>query len=136
MGISVAEAARSLVGTPFRHRGRTRAGLDCAGVVWLARKMALGLSDDTRDYPPRPTSRMVLEGIGRFADRISLRDARDGDVAVLRYDSFVTHLGVLTPTTVIHAVRGLGVIETKREKVAGGATIQAVFRLRRGSWPL
>jgi cell wall-associated NlpC family hydrolase len=133
-GTNMAAAARSLVGVPFLHRGRSRRGLDCAGVVWLARKMTFGLSDDDRSYPPRPTSQMVLEGMERRAERVSLRDVRAGDVVVMKFASFATHLGVLTETGVIHAIPGAGVIESDRGEFAKKRSFLAAFRLSRSTW--
>lgn len=129
----MASAARSLIGVPFRHRGRTRAGLDCAGVVWLARKMAFGLKEDDRAYPPRPTSQMVLDRISAHAQRVSLREAAPGDVVVLRFGSFATHLGILTAESVVHAVHVGGVIETSRAELLAQRSIMAVFRMPEGS---
>ena len=35
-GASLYAAAIEYVGVPFRHKGRSRAGLDCAGLVFVA----------------------------------------------------------------------------------------------------
>jgi len=133
--LSMVAAARDLLGVPFLHRGRTRAGLDCAGMVWLARKTAYGLTADDRNYPARPSSQMVLSKISRHGVRIGVREALPGDVVILQFGSFATHLGVLTPEGVVHSVPTLGVIETSRADLAASRSIRAVFRLAGSPWP-
>lgn len=128
---SMAACARMLLGIPFLHRGRSRRGLDCAGVVWLSRKMAYGIDDDDRGYPRRPTSRMLMEKMLRHGVRVAVSAIRPDDVVVLRFASFATHLGVLTTSSVIHSVPGFGVIETSRESLAAEGKILAAFRLVR-----
>jgi cell wall-associated NlpC family hydrolase len=44
----IVAAARTYLGVPWRHQGRTRAGLDCAGlIVMVARDLALSDYDST-----------------------------------------------------------------------------------------
>jgi cell wall-associated NlpC family hydrolase len=126
--------ARDLLGIPFRHRGRTRAGLDCAGVVYLARKQAHGIDIDFRVYPSRPTSQFVLDKIASYGTRIPIASATPGDVVVLRLGSFSTHLGVLTDGGVVHAMPGAGVVETPRTELSNNGSIAAAFRLPRFRW--
>lgn len=63
-----------------------------------------------------------------------MREAKPGDVVVLRFGSFSTHLGILTPGGVIHSVPTLGVIETSRAEIKMRGDIMAVFRIARLSW--
>lgn len=108
--------ARSLIGVPFRHRGRTRDGLDCAGVIAYVRRMALGASDDFTSYTETPTEETVARELGRVAMAIPPEEARPGDVVVLRFNGAATHLGILTRDAVIHADRvDGGVVEIRAE---------------------
>ena len=72
-----------------------------------------------------------MEKIAAHGTSVALRDAAPGDVAVLRFGSFATHLGVLTSAGVVHAVPDKGVIETPRRVLAVGGHIMAIFRLPR-----
>lgn len=47
-------AARSLLGVPWRHRGRSRVGLDCAGLPWLMYAECGLVLPDRRDYGREP----------------------------------------------------------------------------------
>lgn len=56
-GHDIAEAARALIGTPFRHQSRDpEVGLDCVGLV-VAAHAAVGIELCGRtDYPRRPSA--------------------------------------------------------------------------------
>ena len=85
-------AARSYLGTPWRHMGRNRAGLDCIGLVLVAARDA-GLSlPDPAPYEREPAdARLVLEA-SRLASRVS--SPAPGDVMVFRTTRHVGHVGI------------------------------------------
>lgn len=88
-------AARSWIGTPYRHQGRLRGhAVDCVGVVIEAalETGVLGVSRETFDQRFRP-----FQGYGRLPRPLLVRralatfmveveHAREGDVAFLRWD--------------------------------------------------
>lgn len=47
-------AARSMLGVPWRHRGRSRVGVDCAGLVWCMYRDCGVVLPDRRDYGRNP----------------------------------------------------------------------------------
>lgn len=65
-GHDIAEAARMLLGTPFRHQGRDPdVGLDCVGLV-VAAHAAVGLDLSGRtDYPRRPSADELRSALRR-----------------------------------------------------------------------
>ena len=128
------DAARSLIGTPFRHHGRTRLGVDCVGLVVLARRLAFGISEDDCSYTTRPTSRQVMEKLSAHGTRVPIRSVTPGDVAVLRFGPFSSHLGIVTPTGVVHSIPGPGVVEHSRDVLSNRGSIVAAFRLRGTTW--
>ena len=80
----VAEA-RSYVGCPWRHRGRTRRGVDCIGVVVLALRAAGIEMRDRIDYSRTPWN----DGLDRemrehFGPAIPLGTIEPGDVLTMR----------------------------------------------------
>jgi len=95
--------ARALLGVPFRHHGRDRHGVDCAGLVLRAMNDALGRGDEFMDYPQRPSPDVVRAAIARHADRITAADAGPGDVVLMDGGLRAVHVGVLTDRGVIHA---------------------------------
>ena len=77
----VAEA-RTWLGVLWRHQGRTRAGIDCVGLlVCVAR--ALGLSDyDSTGYGRHAQGQSFVRHFQANMDGIALAAARPGDVLV------------------------------------------------------
>ena len=92
--------ARSFVGVDYRHRGRTRDGLDCSGLV-----IATVRESGCTASPPAPTyglipeadllDRMLAEHMVRLND---WREARPGDVITrcFRLGQPAKHCGVVT----------------------------------------
>lgn len=107
----VAEA-RSWLGVPWRHQGRGRRGVDCAGLVACV-GLALGLTDyDTAAYARRPEGGAFLEHFRRAGRAKPLASMLPGDVLVFRGDVYPCHCGVLAERaygrgrpvpTVVHA---------------------------------
>jgi cell wall-associated NlpC family hydrolase len=79
----VAEA-RKWHGVRWKHQGRDRDGIDCAGLVVQVAK-ALGLSEfDTRDYLRQAKDETMLALCDEHLVRV--KDPMPGDIGVLRYD--------------------------------------------------
>jgi hypothetical protein len=74
------EEARSWIGVPFEHAGRTRAGIDCAGMlVVVCRSLGIACSDRV-GYSRHSAGKMLPEALAEFADRIPIESAGLGDV--------------------------------------------------------
>lgn len=108
---ALASAARELIGTPFRLRGRDpETGVDCIGLVCAA------LTRIGRMPPPLPRYQLRNLDLARFASllpAVGLRprghDPRAGDVLILRPSAAQFHLGIIDPSgRLIHAHGGLG----------------------------
>ncbi len=133
-------AARSYLGTPWRHMGRNRAGLDCIGLVLVAAGDA-GLSlPDPAPYEREPAdARLVLEA-SQLAQRVSVPSP--GDVIVFRTTRHVGHVGICAVhplhrvPSVIHALMWhRKVLEDVYDRQMRDAFI-AAFRLWEGGpWP-
>lgn len=88
----VAEA-RSWLGVPWRHQGRTRQGVDCAGLPILVAQ-ALELSSyNPMDYPRRPDGTFVLH-FRKELDFVKPADVQDGDVLVFAESGHPCHCGI------------------------------------------
>lgn len=133
------QAARSLVGARWRHRGRSPHAIDCIGVVELPAKQ-IGLP-----YPPYNTRygrepwddqlRKYLQGW--CGEPLSVAHAQAGDVALIRWgNAEPSHLGVIADhpdggLSLIHAHVLHGVIEQGlRDNVL--ASVIEVYRPRWG----
>ncbi|GIX11751.1 C40 family peptidase [Elioraea sp.] len=91
----VAEA-RTWLGVPWRHQGRSRAGIDCVGlVVQVAR--ALDLSDyDHTAYGRRAQGLGLVEHFRANMDGVAIPEARPGDVLVFADQAYPCHCGFLS----------------------------------------
>lgn len=99
--------ARRWVGTPWRHQGRSRAGVDCVGLVVLVAR-TLGLKpEDVTGYARRQDGRALLRHLHKQLDQQSVTDWKNGNIGVFKESAFPIHVGFLSDRdgvpTVIHA---------------------------------
>jgi cell wall-associated NlpC family hydrolase len=88
--------ARSYLGVPWRHQGRTRSGLDCAGLVILIAR-DLKLSDyDTTGYARHAQGLNFVEHFRANMVGIAVADAHCGDVLVFADAAYPCHCGILS----------------------------------------
>lgn len=117
----VVRAARALVDTPYRHQGRSKKGMDCAGIVITVGK-TLGLLDfDITDYerwPDGKTLRSLCEEYGEERDK---RFMRPGYVVLIAFKGQEQHLGIIGDypqaegeVSLIHAYAGAGKVVEHR----------------------
>jgi cell wall-associated NlpC family hydrolase len=91
----VCAKARAFVGVPYRHQGRTPAGLDCIGLVVLVAR-ELGLADYTPPpYRPTPDPAVLIGEVDRELERIPITRAREGDVLVMKWSTEPQHFALL-----------------------------------------
>ena len=85
-------AARSFVGVPWRHLGRSRTGVDCIGLVLLAARDVDVDLPDPAPYAREPQGTRLLEGILAHAERVS--EILPGDVLMFRLGLYGGHVGI------------------------------------------
>ena len=116
----IVREARALIDVPFRHQGRTREGIDCAGVViYIARKLGVS-AFDVSGYRARPDGRTMKEHCDREMLRVPLDAFGVGHVVLFRnVESVPQHLAVVGDyfaggLSLIHAYEPNGrVLETR-----------------------
>ena len=99
--------ARRWIGTPWRHQGRSRAGVDCVGLIVLVAR-ALGLEpEDVTGYARRQDGRTLLRHLHKQLDQQTITNWKIGDIGVFKESAFPIHVGFLSRRdgvpTVIHA---------------------------------
>lgn len=114
-GAAVAEA-RSYLGCKWRHRGRTRYGIDCIGLVVASTAAGGVIMRDRVDYGREPWNdgleREMLEHFGE-----PVHDWRPGDIAMMRWEdrSEAGHVGIIADNSyglsLIHSHSMSSVIE-------------------------
>jgi cell wall-associated NlpC family hydrolase len=108
-GDDVVREARTWVGVPWRHQGRSDRGVDCVGVPVLVAR-SLGISDyDMTNYPRRPDGSFISY-FREHLDPVRPDEARDGDVLVFAEGRHPCHCGIRTTRhgrpAVVHAHAG------------------------------
>lgn len=119
MSVTAAEfiaQARTWLGVPWHHQGRSRLGVDCAGLpeCVLAELSALPETYRTRqNYGRRPTGELT-ETLERWCERVWVRahprdvpPAAPGLLVRMRFPGTEegAHLAICTGPTIIHAYR-------------------------------
>lgn len=113
-------AARSLVGVPFKHRGRTERGIDCLGVVAYALRAVGREPEDERLYGRDPTPdapRLRNSLVAHFGEPVA--EMRPGCVVSMTWHGLPNHVAVIGAyphggLSLIHAVAAeRRVIETR-----------------------
>lgn len=95
-------AARAYLDVPFVHQGRTRAGLDCAGLALLAYRDCGVVLPDLKAYGREPFNDGLVGAITRaLGDPIAVapvrtRQLQAGDVIVVRYDINPHHVAIVS----------------------------------------
>lgn len=136
---AVVTEARSWLGTPWQHQQRTKGlACDCIGLVGGV-ALALDLPGSTtwagtpgfHDYGRAPDPDLLLAGCDLLLDEIRPREARPGDVLVLRFKRDPQHFAILTtPTAIIHALSTVGKVAEARLDTAWLKRIFAAYRYR------
>jgi len=111
-GEELAQAAKGLIGSPFRLHGRDPAtGLDCIGLLQAAMAAAGRPLVLPNGYTLRQRQPPDLAGIARICgfSRIVPRETEAGDVIMLRPSACQVHLAIATGGhAFVHAHAGLG----------------------------
>lgn len=111
--------ARAWVGTPFRHLGRTRGGIDCLGLLLrvieetgLVANVKVPDSEyldrlcyDLKPADPQHNTRLAMFEFARAVPMLDTADPLAGDAVVCAGAGGTgrVHLGIVTPRTLIHA---------------------------------
>ena len=91
----IVEEAKTWLGVPYRHAGRNRQGIDCAGlVIKVGHGCDLG-SYDTKNYPKRPNAHDFLREMREHLREIKKDDIQGGDVGMFREPRHPCHTAVM-----------------------------------------
>lgn len=114
LGELLADAARSLVGVPFRWQGRSATtGVDCAGLVIVAAHQAgIPIIEVAQpDYSRRSDSllsRIEAVVICNSLERFDYSSQSCGEIMVVNYYSSRPHILICTGQSIVHAHASLG----------------------------
>lgn len=98
--------ARSYLGVRWLHQGRTRAGIDCVGLVIEVSKAVLGWSFDVTGYPRHAKDETMLDTCRQRMVEVRRSQVLPGDVLVMAF-AHQRHMAIVGgepgALTVIHA---------------------------------
>lgn len=131
----VIATARDWIGVPFQHQGRSRYGVDCAGlVICVCRELGLLPADfDVNGYERSPDGTMFKECDSRLARSVP----KVGGVFVMRFVEEPQHMGFFADyrhggLSIIHSLSKSGkVVEHRldnlwRSRIVGSFVIPGV----------
>lgn len=125
----VIAAARSALGTPFRHQGRTVGqALDCAGmIIHVVRVLGIAHADQA-GYGRRPSGGLLEAALDGQPGLTRVGDMRPGDVLLLRFSGDPQHLAVFTGENLIHAYQPVGKVCEHRLDADWRGRIVRIYR--------
>lgn len=131
------EAARGYIGVKYRHRGRSRVGLDCAGLLVLAYRDCGVPTSEFILYGRTPhEDGIVKHTTAALGDPIPTRELQDGDVLIMRFARDPHHMGLVASVmygdlqafNIIHAEGHTGRVLEQRLTPDMLARVTHVFR--------
>lgn len=101
--------ARSYIGVPWKHKGRSHTGIDCIGVPYMVGKeLGLHSYDDSVDYGRIAKSYDFMRALAPLGVRVKdMTQIKDGDILIMRIPIFPQHVVMASHIgdrpTIIHA---------------------------------
>lgn len=126
------EEARKWVGTPWRHQGRTRVGVDCVGLLVVCAR-AIGLEvEDRTDYGQSPTNDSLLRHLSSYLTKAHNNQILPGRIGLFTENRFPCHVGIFSDVDgaphLIHAfARRRMVVEEPFGERSNGFRLIGVF---------
>lgn len=119
----IIETARTYVGTPYLHQGRSRSGIDCIGLV-INVAATCGVIDpeqtkiinkEFNGYARLPGEETLITALSQFMSMRSFRLAEPADIIVTKFRKYPRHCMILTDKgTIIHAFANIGRVTEQR----------------------
>jgi cell wall-associated NlpC family hydrolase len=104
----VIQVARSWVGVPFAHQGRSRNGVDCLGLaIMVARELELvPRQADRYGYSRLPHDGQLEAGIAKYCRLAPSLEA--GGLVLIRWHAEPQHVAIYTGESLIHSYSNIG----------------------------
>lgn len=129
----IVTAARSAIGVPFKHQGRSLNGVDCIGLLlYVCDQFGVEYSD-VHGYPRRPSGGLLEKSFDAHVEsgalvRVSPTQRQPGDFLMMRFAREPQHLAIFTGENIIHSYATVGKV---CEHLADDVWISRIARVYR-----
>ena len=126
----IVKEAHSWLGVKWRHQGRSKMGVDCAGLVYC---VGVNVGINLQDYTGYPNSPNVtfLKYFDQNGYKIGMRDLAPGDLVVFSDQRHPCHCGIMVQDRrIIHAHISFRrvIIQPLKDAVKWSGKVKHVFR--------
>ena len=126
--------ARTWLDVPFRHQGRSRAGVDCGGLlIMVAHDAGLNIIPPAT-YSLSPDPQMIADTLQANCIKVPFYDIDPGDVLLFSFAGEPRHVGIASELTgepaVIHAWAKPGKVVEHRIDDLWHKRLRAAYRIR------
>jgi cell wall-associated NlpC family hydrolase len=138
---TIATTAIAWEGTPFKHQGRVKAGIDCIGlVVEVCRELGLKAPDgsllvdhDVQGYAREPAKGLLQSYLDKLFFPMQGDEYQLGDVLLFTFVKYPQHCGIVTRcgdgfALFTHASEPAGKVITSRMDVRWGKLLVGRYR--------
>ena len=126
----IIEAARSEIGTPFRHQGRSAGkAIDCAGLIVRVAELIGIPVDDQKGYSRLPSGAKLESALDGQSSVFLVRGAPlPGDILMLRFNKDPQHLAIFAGENIIHSTNQTGRVVEERFDALWKSRLVRVYR--------
>lgn len=131
----IVDEARTWLGVPWVHQGRSRDGIDCAGLAQQVAAAVRGYAFDITNYAAQATDETMLALCAEHMDSVRLNAMEPGDIVVVRFGD-QRHMGLIgdyphgVELSLIHASTYFNKVVEHRLDGVWRRRCLAAFRLR------
>lgn len=120
--------ARKYIGTPFFFKGRSRGGLDCAGLATLAINVYIRNYNFT-NYTINPNPKIIKKELLRIANNVN--NLRSGDLLLIDLYGLPQHIALYTSNnTIIHTYKGIGKVVEEKYTYYWKNKVDSIYRIK------
>jgi len=125
--------ARSTIGTPFKHQGRSLSGMDCVGLpLYVASTLGVEYTD-VPGYSRRPSGGKLEDTFDAHVTsgilvRVGIHEMEPGDFLMMRFSGQPQHLAIYTGENIIHSYEAVGKVCEHRMDTTWSSRIVRVYR--------
>lgn len=127
--IDFVEEARSYIGTPYFYKGRSRGGIDCAGIVCRSLNATIIPGYDFLDYALNANPRHVKKELENISDETNVLE--HGSILLLNLNNLPSHIAIYTDSnTIIHSYKRRGKVVEEKFTNYWKDKLDSIYRVR------